>query len=151
MSIFTEVFACFGDRESGLPDQVDCEVAQRCEGSCSCADAAAVLGEGDVADVVEAVLDAPVGPGKLEQTLWPGLLGREACDQIDDLDGLAAADLAAALEPGALRRAAPSLSDWFDADRQDVCILPGRLAEILGIQAEHLGRARIHLMGHPGG
>ena len=107
MSIFTEVFACFGDRESGLPDQVDCEVAQRCEGSCPCADAAAVLGEGDVADVVEAVLDTPVGAGKLEQTLWPGLLGREACDQIDDLDGLAAADLAAALEPGDLGQPRP--------------------------------------------
>ena len=40
-------------------ERADGEVAQRCEGAGAGADAASILGEADVADVVEPVLDAP--------------------------------------------------------------------------------------------
>ncbi len=36
---------------------------------------------------------------------------------------------------------------WFDDDREASCILPGDLADIVGIDYRHLGRAEIQLMG----
>ncbi len=93
-------------------------VAQGGERSCAGANAASVLVECDVADVVEAVLDRPVGAGEGQNALGSGLIGRQAGDEVDDFDALAATDQAAALEPGDLRQSRPAeILDGLDRER----------------------------------
>src|SRR5215207_1210881 len=82
------------------------------------ADAASILGEGDVADVVEPVLDAPMVPGEAQQALRRGRLGRQAGDEVDDLGAGLAGDLAPALDAGHLGEARPGqIGDDLAADR----------------------------------
>src|SRR4051794_41591959 len=76
---------CFRDGEAGAADEGDGEVAQGGERASAGADAASVLGEGDIADAVELVLDAPMVAGEAQQALRRGGLGRQAGDEIDDL------------------------------------------------------------------
>src|SRR3954470_18407903 len=82
------------------------------------ADAASILGEGDVADGVEPVLDAPMVPGEAQQALRRGRLGRQAGDEVDDLGAGLAGDLAPALDAGHLGEARPGqIGDDLAADR----------------------------------
>src|SRR5215212_6932468 len=86
---------------TGGAQQADGEVTAGGEGVGDGAGAhlGAILLEGDVADVVEAVLDAPVSSSQSQERLGVGLLGRQAGDVVADLrlggDDLAAPDLEA--------------------------------------------------------
>jgi len=94
-----------GDADDpGGAQQADGEVTAGGEGLGDSADPhlGTVLVEGDVAHVVEAVLDALVAAGQGEECLGVGSLGRQAGDVVADV-GLAGDDLAASdLEPMAL-------------------------------------------------
>ena len=57
--------------------------------------------------MVEPVLDLPVRTGERQDLLGAGVFGRQAGDQVSDLDALAFADAPAPLEPGDLRQAGP--------------------------------------------
>jgi len=92
---------------AGSSEQADDEVAAGGEGLSDGADPhlGAVLVEGDVAHVTEAVLDASVSSGQGQERLGVGLLGCQTGDVVTDIlfrgDDLAASDL----EPVALDRA----------------------------------------------
>jgi hypothetical protein len=57
---------------------------------------------------MEAVLNGPVGASKRHDPLGAGLTGRQAGDEIDDLDTLLSAHEAAALQPCDLRQPRPA-------------------------------------------
>ena len=94
-----------GDVEgTGVSEQGDDEVAASGEGVGDSATAhlGAVFVDGDIADVVETVLDAPVTAAQREERLGVGVLGCEAGDVVLDID-LGGDDLLAANdEPVAL-------------------------------------------------
>ena len=106
-TIFAKVLAGFRDGEAGAADESDGEVAQGSDGAGAGTDAAAVLEESDIADVVQPVFDGPVVSDELEQALRRGPVGRQAGDEIDDLDALPAPDPASTLDAGDLGEAGP--------------------------------------------
>ncbi len=115
-AVLTKVFAGFRDMEAHGSDQAESTVAKGRERSCASADAASVLVEGHVADVVEPVLDGPMGAAECEQAFGPGLGGSERGDQIDDLDAHFIAGAPGALEACDLGRARPvEMGDDFGA------------------------------------
>ena len=72
-----------------------------------------ILTVGDVAHVVQAVLDTPVFAGQGEQTLGTGPVGGQAGDGVDRLGGGVAAYDALACQAAHLREAAPSRCQVF--------------------------------------
>ncbi len=74
VAIFSEVLASFGDGASAFSDHTDCGVAQGCQRPCSGPDAASVLVQGHVADMMELVFDGPVVADEFKQLLGPGLV-----------------------------------------------------------------------------
>jgi len=74
-------------RSARQAHEADGEVAKASEhlGTVACAHLTAILVEGDVADPVEPVFDAPVASGEFEQLGGRGLVRREARQAADDL------------------------------------------------------------------
>lgn len=89
---------------AGQTDEADGEVAQGGQdlGSEALAHAAAILVEGDVADPVQAVFDAPVAAVELDEALGGGLLWGQAGDEIGPLGGGTAFSVDGALDAGDL-------------------------------------------------
>lgn len=84
-----------------MPDQdVDGKVAKRREdhGPGTAANTTMILAKRHIADVEEAVLDAPVGTAQLEEPSGVGLFTRKARDPVGDLRGRATSDRALAFE-----------------------------------------------------
>ena len=106
-SVLAEVFAGFGYGHTGAAYQCDGKVAQRGERSCAGSGAAAIFVEGDIADVMQAVFDGPVGACEGQQALGVGPVRRQACDEISGLDALAPADLPSPLKPRDLCQTRP--------------------------------------------
>jgi len=90
----------FDGTEAQSSDERENGVAKGGEGlgSLGCGSAAGVLAAGHVADVMQAVLDAPVVARQLQQAGGVGLITRQAGDGIDGLDALLVADRTAAFE-----------------------------------------------------
>src|SRR3974390_2220411 len=88
VAIFPEVLASFRDGPAEFADHADCGVAQGCQRSCSGPDAASVLVQGHVADMMELVFDGPVATDKFKQPLGSSLVWGETGDQIDDFSRL---------------------------------------------------------------
>src|SRR3954468_4513779 len=138
-ALLAEVLAGFRDGEAGATDEGNGEVAQGGERASAGADAASVLGEGDISDVVKLVLDAPMGAGEAQQALRRGSLGRQAGDEIDDLSARLAGDLARALEAGDLGEPRPGqIGDDLAADR-DPSRLDAAVALLHGLGPGHVG------------
>src|SRR5450631_2086659 len=91
-------------QQSQQADRKVAQARQRARGV-ACASAAAVFVIGDIAYVVQLVLDTPMPPVELEQLRRPGLRTRLAADEIDPLEaGGVLADLEDfALDAGHLR------------------------------------------------
>lgn len=105
--MLAEVFACFGYGGAGSAYEGDCEVSQRGQRPCGGARAASILVEGDIADMMQAVFDSPVGAGEGHQALGAGSVGRQACDEPGDLDALAPAGLPSPFKSCDLRETGP--------------------------------------------
>lgn len=93
-AVFGEVLVALDGFEAETPDEGQGGVAEGGEdlGSIGGAGAALVFAAGDVANMVEAVLDAPVGARQLEKPFGPGLVARQAGDGVDDLDAFLGPD-----------------------------------------------------------
>lgn len=72
-------------------------------------DAASALAKGDVLDVEGGVFDLPVISGQGQQLGRSSLVGVQAGQGVDDLDGAAVAQFASALDAADLARAGPDL------------------------------------------
>jgi len=117
-SVFAEDFARLGNGYAGSANECDGEVSERGERPCGGAGSASVLVEGDIADIVEAVFDRPVGACEGHEALGSSLSGRQACDEVGDLDTLASADFPSPLKPGNLRQTRPvEVIDGFAGER----------------------------------
>ena len=139
-AVLAVIFARFRAWDAGLADYRDCEVSEGGEGSGPGADAASVLVEGDVSDVMEAVLDGPVGACEGHQPFGRSLVGRHAGDQIDRLDALAAPDFAGALQFCDLRQPRPfEIGDRLGGDGDAAC-LNAAMARVESLGFTQIGR-----------
>ena len=104
-----EVVERFGWGEAAASDEGEGGVAQGGEdlGCCAGAGSPLILSPGDVADIVQAVLDPPVGTRQGEQARRRGLGGGQAGDGIDGLGTLFAVQPALAGQAADLRHAGP--------------------------------------------
>ena len=107
ISVFSEVLASFGDGNAAFADEANSEVSQCRERSGSCPDSASVLVEGDVSDVMEAVLDGPMVTGQRHDALGSGVVRWQTGDEIGDLDAFCATDYSVTFQPHDLRQPGP--------------------------------------------
>jgi len=107
--MFGEVLEAFDGTETQASDERENGVAKGSKGlgGVGRGGAAGVLAAGHVADVMQAVLDAPVVARQLQQAGGVGLVTRQAGDGIDGLDALLVADRAAAFEAADLPQSRP--------------------------------------------
>lgn len=117
-AVLAEVFAGFAHGQAAGSDEAEDEIAQGGEGAGAGADPTAIFLHRHVADIVQLVLDAPVGAREREEALWPGLGCGEAGDEIGDLDADLVADAAFARDARDLGGARPfEVWDDLGADR----------------------------------
>ena len=74
-------------REPRALNEGNCQVAQGSHHlwGLTRADTGAIFPEGDISDVVETVLTAPMASDEFEQAEWAGLVRGKTRDQLDDL------------------------------------------------------------------
>ncbi len=118
-AVFAEVLTGFTDGLAAAPDDAEGGVADARERPGSGADSAAILIHRHVANVMELVLDGPMGAVEREQPRGRCLGHRQAGDQINGFGADLAADLARPRQPRNLGEAGPiemrhSLSAGFD-------------------------------------
>jgi hypothetical protein len=107
--MFGEVLEAFDGTKAQASDERENGVAKGSEGL-GClgrGGTAGVLAAGHVADVMQAVLDAPMVARQLQQAGGGSLGAPQAGDSIDGLDALLVADRAAAFEAADLLHARP--------------------------------------------
>ena len=117
-AVLAEVFACLAHGQALGTDQGQGEISNR--GKCAAAgpDAAAVFVHRHVADVMQAVLDAPMGAHERQQPIGTGFDRGQAGDEVGDLGTDLVADAALAPDARDLGRTGPvEVLDDLGADR----------------------------------
>jgi hypothetical protein len=106
-AVFAIVFAGLANRLAAASDDGEGCISNARERTCTGADTAAILIKRDVADVMQFILNGPMGAIECKQAFGRNLGCRQAGDQIDRFGAGLAADLARAHEPSDLREAGP--------------------------------------------
>lgn len=107
--MFGEVFSAFHGFVSEASCERQYEVAKGGKdlGCRAGADAAGVLAQGDVADQVKPVFDAPVRAGQAQELFRPHPRTRQTGDGVDNLDAFLVPKPAPALDPADLGQTRP--------------------------------------------